>query len=229
VADSRGNDSRESRDRRVGDLARAYGSALLTGDEVAADVAIRQAIDAGLSAAEIDDDVIAPALWLVGELWQRGEISVADEHIATEISLRVLALQHEARRVRRVRPGHRVMLATPPGELHVVALRMLANLLREGGYDAVMVGADVPGAALAAAANRHDASVICLSTTMPGGADRLLVAIHDIQQRCPGVGFVIGGRGVTSRVPMRPGIEVCRRVTDGVPAVDAIVNRASLN
>ena len=48
----------------------------------------------------IDDEIIAPALWLVGDLWERGDISIADEHLATEISLRVLALAREARRRR---------------------------------------------------------------------------------------------------------------------------------
>ena len=45
------------------------------------------------------------------------------------------------------------MLATPAGELHVVALRMIGNLLRDAGYDVVMLGADVPAEALAAAAH----------------------------------------------------------------------------
>lgn len=40
------------------------------------------------------------------------------------------------------------MLAAPAGELHVVALRMAAHLLREGGYDVVMLGPDVPAVAL---------------------------------------------------------------------------------
>ena len=104
---------------------------------------------------EIDDEIIAPALWLVGELWERGEISVADEHVATEISIRVLALQREAQRVAQARgdsPGHARRAA---GEQHVVALRMVDNLLRDAGYDVVMLGADVPADALAAAASRR--------------------------------------------------------------------------
>src|SRR5690349_9330636 len=119
----------------VSALCRAYATALLYGDEGAAEVTIREAIDAGLSTAVIDDEIIAPALWLVGELWSRGEISVADEHLATEISVRMLALQREAARLAQARAGHRVMLATPSGEQHVVALRMIGNLLREAGYD----------------------------------------------------------------------------------------------
>ena len=133
----------------LAELGRAYAAALLAGDEVAAELVIRDALAAELSMSAIDDEIIAPALWLVGDLWERGDISIADEHLATEISLRVLALSREARRVSRARPDHRVMLAAPTAELHVVALRMTSDLLREAGYDVVMLGADVPPPALA--------------------------------------------------------------------------------
>ena len=207
--------------RRRPALARAYAAALLAGDEVAAEVAIREAIDGEAQHAEIDEEIIAPALWLVGELWQRGEISVADEHLATEISLRVLALQREAQRVARARGGHRVMLAAPSGELHVVALRMIGNLLRDAGYDVVMLGADVPAEALAAAARRHEPDVICLSVDDAGGADRVLISMHEVQQERPARGSSSAGAALTSRVRSRPGVEVCRRVSDAVEAVDA--------
>ena len=153
------NDPPDARERKVSELSRAYASALLAGDEIAAEIAIRQAMDAGLGTATIDDQIIAPALWLVGELWERGEISVADEHLASEISLRVLTLQREAQRVADQRRRQRIMLAAPSGEQHVIALRMVANLLREAAYEVVMLGADVPTGALAAAALRHDPQV----------------------------------------------------------------------
>jgi methanogenic corrinoid protein MtbC1 len=213
----------------LSELGRAYAAALLTGDEVAAEQAIRDAIDVNLSTADIDDQIIAPALWLIGDLWERGEITVADEHLATEISLRVLALQREVRRVVRSRGDHRVMLAAPSGERHVVALRMIANLLREAGYDVLMLGADVPANALALAARHHEPHVVCLSSTMAGGGDQVLIAIHEVQRECPATGFVLGGRGLASRVPARPGIDVCERVAEVVDAVDAIVKRAGLN
>jgi len=133
-------------------------------------------MEAGIPTPDIDDEIITPALWLVGELWERGDISVADEHLATEISLRVLALQREARRVASSRAGLSVMLAAPSGEHHVVALRMVANLLRDAGYRVVMLGGDVPPHALAASATQHEPDVICLSATMPGGDDQVLIA-----------------------------------------------------
>jgi len=220
----RGND-----ESTLDQLGRAYAEAILSGDEVAAERVIREAMDAEVSTARIDQEIIAPALWFVGELWQRGEITVADEHIATEISLRVLALQREARRTAGARGARRILLATPSGELHVVALRMIGNLLDDAGYTTVMLGPDVPPVALAAAATRFEPDVICLSATMPGGGDKLLIAMHEAQRARPATRFLVGGRGVSSRVQSRPGIEVCRRLTEAVDAVDALVKRAAEN
>jgi methanogenic corrinoid protein MtbC1 len=225
----RENDSANAHEARIGEFGRAYAAALLSGDEVAAEITIREAMEAELDTAVIDDEIIAPALWLVGELWERGEITVADEHLATEISIRVLALQREAQRVFASRGDHRVMLAAVEGELHVVALRMIANLVRSAGYDVVMLGADVPARALAASARRHEPDVICLSSTMPGGGDQVLIAIHEVQQLRPSAGFVVGGRGLTSRLRPRPRVEVCLRVGEVVEAVDALVKRGDMN
>lgn len=219
----------EPTEERIKELADAFAEALLAGDEVAAEIAVREAMDAGLSSAEIDDNVIAPALWLVGELWERGKISVAAEHLATEISIRVLALQREAHRVMRSRTGHRVLLATPTGEFHVVALRMVENLLRGAGYQVVMLGPDVPAGSLGDVARRLATDVVCMSLTMAGRKGEILSAIDNVRLAVPSAGFVVGGRGLTDETHRRPLVQVCHRVSEVVEAVDATVKRASLN
>ena len=225
----RENDSRELRSGIVGELERAFAAALLAGDEIAAETTIREAMDARLTAAEIDEGIIAPALWLLGALWERGEISVADEHLATEIAMRVLALQREADRVAQSRRGQRVMLATPAGERHVVALRMASNLLSGAGYWIVMLGADVPAEALVAGVLRHRPDVICMSLTMPAGTVELTDAILQVQYAWPAAQFVIGGRGIGGQLRSQGGVGICERVSEVVEAVDARVKRAELN
>jgi methanogenic corrinoid protein MtbC1 len=219
----------QAREALLSEIGNAFAKAVLSGDEIAAEVAIRDAMKARLPTADIDEEIIAPALWLVGRLWERGEISVAEEHLATEISLRVLALQREAQRTAIARGANRVMLAAVTGEHHVVALRMIANLLRDAGYEVLMLGADVPAGALASAARLHEPDAICLTATMPGGSDRVLLAVHEVQQVWRGAGFVVGGRGVEPGLRPRPGIDICTRVSEVVDAVDAVVKRAGLN
>jgi methanogenic corrinoid protein MtbC1 len=229
MGESREDKSGESHQEKVNELAGAYAAALLSGDEVAAEIAIRQAMDANLNTPEIDEDVIAPAMWLVGELWEQGEISVADEHLATEITLRVLSLQREVQRAARARSRFRVMLAAPAGELHVVALRMVANLLVDSGYDTMMLGADVPADALAAAARRHGVEVICMSSTMPGQMCQVLSAIDEVRRELPSAGFVVGGRGLTVERQLRPQVHACPRASEVVDVVDAMVQGAGRN
>jgi len=211
------------------DIGRAFAKALLAGDEIAAELAVRDAIDARMTTPQIDDEIIAPALWLVGRLWARGEISVADEHLATEISLRVLALQREAQRTVQARKGRKALLAAPAGEYHTVALQMISNLLRDAGYTVLMLGPDVPPGALAECAARHEPTIVCLTATMPSASDRVMLAIHEIERGWPDAGYVLGGRGVSPRLRPRPGIHICRRVSEVVDAADAVVMRAERN
>ncbi len=223
------NPAHEPDEARLAELAGAYADALVAGDEIAAEIAIREAMDADLGTAEIDEKVIAPALWLIGELWERGQLSIAEEHIATEITVRVLALQREAQRVAKARSGYRVMLAAPPGECHVVALRMVENLVRGAGYEVVMLGADVPAGTIAAAAAHHKADVLCLSSTMPGRRDEVLGVIDEVRRACPSAAFVLGGRGITVEDQMRAQVHMCVGVTDAMETVDAVVKHAGLN
>ncbi len=222
-------DPREPREEMIRHLAEAYLSALLSADLAGAESTIRDAHDADLSPAEAYERVIAPALWRIGELWESGAISVADEHAATEISLHVLALQREADRLARARGGHSVMLATPPGELHIVALRMVDSLLAAAGYNALMLGADVPADALASAARRQRPEVICLSATVRGRTEQVLRCIDGVLDEQPSIGFVVGGRGVSVEGHLRHGVHVCSRVSEAVEAVDAIVKHAPSN
>ena len=223
------NESPDRRAARISALARAYTAALVAGDEVAAEIVIREAMEADLDAAEIDDEIIAPALWLVGDLWERGEISVADEHLASEISLRVLALHREVTRVALNRRAHSVMLAAPAGELHTIALRMVGELLRDAGYPIVMLGADVPGHALVSSVRRHRPDILCLSATLPGMSGVMYRAIDEVHRAMPSTQFIIGGRRLAAEIRSRPGIVVCQRVSEAIEAADASVKRAHMN
>jgi methanogenic corrinoid protein MtbC1 len=86
---SRDNDTEQ---RLLDELQRAFTDALLLGDERAAEDVLVEAVDARLPEGLVDEAVIAPALRAVGDLWEAGDLSVAEEHLATEIALRVIAL-----------------------------------------------------------------------------------------------------------------------------------------
>jgi methanogenic corrinoid protein MtbC1 len=186
-------------------------------------------MDEGLTSAEIDIELIAPALFLVGEKWASGAITVADEHLASEIALRVLALQREARRSLRRRRQRRVLLLAPEGERHVIGLQMAADLLFGAGYDTYMLGADVPLADVGRAAARHEAEVVCFTATMPETGERIDAAIDYLRGARPGCAVLLGGSAVPFEVAAGWGATMCADVSSTVESVDALVHRAPLN
>jgi methanogenic corrinoid protein MtbC1 len=210
-------------------LRRSFTRALLTGDPDAAERAIREAVDGGLSAAQIDVELIAPALFVIGEKWAQGEISVADEHLASEIALRVLALQREAQRSRSRRGGRRVLLLAPEGERHVIGLNMACDLLLGAGYDARLLGADVPLADIATSVTRHGADIVALTATMADSVERVDAALDYLRYVHPGVSVVLGGSAVTFELGAAWSASVCPDVSSVVEVVDALVHRAPLN
>jgi methanogenic corrinoid protein MtbC1 len=210
-------------------LRRTFTRALLAGDVEAAEHAVREAMQEGLTAAEIDIELIAPALFLVGEKWATGAITVADEHLASEIALRVLALQREARRTVGQRRRRRVLLLAPEGERHVIGLHMAADLLFAAGYDTYMLGADVPLDDIGRAAARHAAEVVCFTATMEETAERLDAAIDYLRGARPGCAVLLGGSAVPYEVAAGWGATVCEDVSGAVESVDALVHRASHN
>ena len=210
-------------------LVESFTAALVAGDPRAAERVAREAIDAGLDQATIDEGIVAPAMRRIGDLWHRGEITVADEHLATDISYRVLALQREAFRVAERRAHEPVMLAAVEGEQHVLGLEMAGSLLEHAGFDVRMLGADLPIESLEAIVERHRPVVFGFTVTMPAARELLPLAIDEVRRASPSIGVIVGGQGLPEDLYVTDWLATVRGVTTVVAEVDALLHRPSLN
>jgi methanogenic corrinoid protein MtbC1 len=210
-------------------LSDAYLRALLAGDPQEAEIVVREGIDAGLSAEVISEEVIAPSMRRIGDLWAEGSIGVGDEHLATQITMRVLVLQREAFRVARRRSGDRIMLAAMEGEQHVVGLQMAGNLLAQAGYDVRLLGADLPVEALAVIIERHRPRVFGLTATMPDPGALVHLAVDEMRRADPELGIVLGGQGVPAPLIGQESLVVTRSVSGILETVDSLIRRPSRN
>jgi methanogenic corrinoid protein MtbC1 len=210
-------------------LREAYLRAILAGELPMAERIIREAIDIGLSEDTIDTGIIAPAMVAIGDQWSTGEIGVADEHLATDISMRMITLQREAFRVARRRATATVLLAAVEGERHVLGLEMAASALLHAGFDVRMLGADVPNDALALAVARTGPSVLGLTASTPETALQAQRAVALARHYEPSLSVVIGGAAAEHARHLGPATAVCTHVGEAVEVVEALAQRAMLN
>jgi methanogenic corrinoid protein MtbC1 len=137
-------------------------SAAATASDVNALVTV---VDQTLALGALDqafEHVLAPALADVGDRWARGELTVAQEHLASStVRAALQRLLADARAsVRGV-----VVLACAPGERHEIGLLMLAVRLRADGWQVAYLGPDTPIDDAVSLARDLDASVLGFSAT----------------------------------------------------------------
>jgi methanogenic corrinoid protein MtbC1 len=171
-----------------------YLDAQLEGDRREA---VRLVIDEGLgrgaSVEELFARVIEPAQVEIGERWQRNEISIAEEHLATAISQLVISHLYE-RLPRAERNGHLVIVACAPGEQHALGARVAADSLEMAGFHVRFLGANVPADGLAALvkSTQPDLVVVSAATSLCfPGLREMLEAIRSADARVP---VFVGGR-----------------------------------
>jgi methanogenic corrinoid protein MtbC1 len=145
---------------------------------------------ADYSAAAVLSGVVLPLLRELGAGWERGEISVAQEHFASNLLRgRLLGLARGWDRG----AGPRAVLACPPGERHDLGLVIFGLALRELGWRITFLGADTPPDTLDETVRRLQPQALVLAVT--DGAR--LPGVAETASRLRGVGTAIwiGGAG----------------------------------
>lgn len=173
-------------------------AALEAFDDAAAHAAIDQLI-ASLSLESFLREVVLPLLQDIGERWERGEITIAQEHFASNlVRARLMALGRGWGRG----TGHHALLAAPPGELHDLGLVVLALVLRDRGWRVTFLGADTPIETIADTTRRVAPEVIVLAMLRVPE-----VELRDMRELTRGTRVLISGRGASSALARELAVE----------------------
>jgi excisionase family DNA binding protein len=153
---------------------------------------------------DLFDDVATPALHAVGERWAAAGLSVAEEHVASQAVIDAIARAQPLAEP----PGEPVradrgcaIVAAVAGELHDIAARMVACLLRAQGFEVLAPLAQTPARELAELVMRSRAVLVALSSTMSAEvAEQVAMAVAAARQT--GGRVVVGGEGMRkARLP----------------------------
>ena len=142
-------------------------AALLAFDETRAHAAF-DALVAAFSLDTLLGDVVVPYLHDLGDRWERGEISVAQEHFASALLRgRLLGLARGWGQGL----GPTALLACAPGEQHDLGLIAFGLALRARGWRILYLGPNTPLESLAGAARSSRPDRIVVSAVDPRTLD----------------------------------------------------------
>lgn len=197
------------------------GNASLTASIVA------EAQAAGVAPMQLYSRLFAPAMARVGEMWECGELSIAQEHVASSIMERVLAANYPKVFVGSRGSREQVLLACVSGERHTLALQMCRDLLEGAGYRVTFMGADTPKAVVLEAAERYKSSAIVLSAEADGSLQPLIETIEALHQLLPPIPILTGG-AVTAKLHesmLTPSVTVLHDIGQTLDSLQAALSR----
>jgi MerR family transcriptional regulator, light-induced transcriptional regulator len=162
-------------------------------DEQAANTALDRLFSA-YTVETVLQEVVLPYLHRLGERWEAGEVSVAQEHFASNLLRgRLLGLAQGWGQGQ----GPLAILACVPGEHHELGLLVFGVALRRRGWRITYLGTDSPIGAVADIARSLAPAVVVLLSIDP---DNFLDHAREIKELAKQVPVMIAGTGATPEV-----------------------------
>jgi MerR family transcriptional regulator, light-induced transcriptional regulator len=161
---------------------------------------------------EFLEEVLMPLLQEVGELWHRGKLSPAQEHVVSMAARRVVSWLLDAYEAP---PGAPVLLVTTvAAEQHEFGALMVSVVALDMGWQVSYLGPSLPATEIAGAALRVGAAVVAVSIVNTDDAAAVR-EVADVRAALPAtVQVLVGGAGAAARHASleRPGVVVITEV-----------------
>lgn len=157
-------------------------------------------------------EVVLPYLHELGERWERGQVSVAEEHFASNLLRGRLS---NLARGWGQGLGPLVVLACPPGEDHDLPLLAFGIVLHRNGWRVSYLGANTPLDDLAGTVAELRPDLVVLAAVTPERFDGLDVHLSRLARIAP---LAIAGAGATHSTAQAIGA----RLLSGDPVTAAV-------
>jgi|JI10StandDraft_1071094.scaffolds.fasta_scaffold124014_4 methanogenic corrinoid protein MtbC1 len=179
---------------RTDDYSR-YLAGLLAGDAATCRAVAQAWLDAAVPLPRLYEDLIQRSLYDVGLLWERGRISVADEHLASAISEGVMALAYP-RLFALPRVNHSALITCAANEQHQIGAKMVADLFEMRGWRGFFLGANAPYRDVLDLIAARRPEVACLSLTVFFNLDKFIELAETIRAAYPELPILVGGQAL---------------------------------
>ena len=174
-------------------LTRMYTEAATGGNRHAALALVLEAVRQGHPVIDLYADVLQPAMYRIGHLWEENQITVAQEHMATAITQFVIAQLYPLIELPQ-NPSEKIVITGVPGEFHQVGANMVADALEASGWDVRFLGTDTPSKGVLDAVEEHEARILGISATMLFNVPQVIRLAEQVREKTGDrISIIVGG------------------------------------
>lgn len=182
--------------QRVGELQKKYLAGLLSGDSSIALTAMEQAIDIGVTVPRIYLDILVSSQVEIGELWHEGQINIAQEHLATTITLDIMSRLNMKSTPRKPH-GYRAIVTPVVGDNHIIGAKMMSDFLKFDGWEVDFLGHPTPPKDLVTFFQTRPSDIVALSATLTKFLPKVKKTIDALNTLNPSPKILVGGLAVS--------------------------------
>jgi methanogenic corrinoid protein MtbC1 len=157
----------------------AFTASILNGNRLEAEQLVFDVLAQGHNIRDVYLTIIQPSLYEVGRLWETGQISIPQEHLATAITQSVLAAIYAQVKFPSSLDQHAV-IACLQSNYHEIGPRMLADFLQMAGYNTRFLGTNTSIDCLIEMIQTLKPGVIGLPATIQSQVDTVKSAIERV-------------------------------------------------
>ncbi len=173
-------------------LREGYTTAVLEGDAEKATRIIDQGLAAGIVPSRLYLDVLMPSQVEIGARWHRGDLSIPEEHIATQITLRQMGRLREMLKTR-LKLGLKALVCSVEGDQHFIGAQAVADFMVVDGWEVDFLGADIPTDHLVPFTKAKGCHLVCVSVSLPSLIPIVQRLISELRKIPAGPKIIIGG------------------------------------
>jgi 5-methyltetrahydrofolate--homocysteine methyltransferase len=170
---------------------------LQKGDDKAVRELTQQAVDAGISAADILNNGLLAAMDVVGRKFGANEIFLPEVLLSARAMHAGMDLIKPLLIADDVPSIGKVVIGTVKGDLHDIGKNLVGIMLKGAGFDVIDLGADVTAEAFVDSAETEGAAVVGLSALLTTTKTGMKDVVEQIKSKGLDVKVVIGGAPVT--------------------------------
>ncbi len=153
-----------------------------------------------LGGVEFISQCIIPFLAKVGKGWENGELSISQEHFASERLYDFLGSKW--RQLNERNDGPKVLMATLPEENHCFGLQMAATVAAIANYRIVYLGSNTPCEEIISAVLKTKSHFLCLSVSSYYDSQKAGRLIAKLRERLDNeISIIAGGQGLPHTTP----------------------------